>query len=249
MNNRVFNFIICDNQKKYLEIIEKIVNDFFINKDIEIHIHLFDDYTTSFRNLTEQNLENKVYLLDIKTRISSGIDVARDIRKIDNKSPIIFITSHEDYALEILKSLYNINGFISKRDNHLKEDLNNKLENLISYADKNLYLSFVENNTSYHILMSSIIYIEIVDRKTLIHIVGEEPLEVNLSLEKTQELLDMRFERIHKSCIANMSRAKIISKRKRFVVFDNGETTDLISRDYKIKEKEKKSILNIKKVI
>lgn len=240
MNQKVFNFIICDNQKIYLEIIEKIVRTFFRSKDYKIDIHLFEDYSNKFIQFIEKDLENKVYLLDIKTRHSSGIDIARDIRKIDNKSPIIFITSHEDYALKILKSLYNINGFISKKDNHFEENLNIQLENLISFADRNLYLSFIDNNTRYHILMSSIIYIEIVDRKTLIHIVGEEPISVNLSLDKMQELLDNRFDRIHKSCIANIARAKIVSKRKRYVLFDNGETTDLISRDYKIKEKEKK---------
>lgn len=213
---------------------------FFHSKDYKIDIHLFEDYSNKFIQLIEKDLENKAYLLDIKTRHSSGIDIARDIRKIDNKSPIIFITSHEDYALKILKSLYNINGFISKKDNQFEENLNIQLENLISFADHNLYLSFIVNNTRYHILMSSILYIEIVDRKTLIHIVGEEPISVNLSLEKMQELLDNRFDRIHKSCIDNIARAKIVSKRKRYVLFDNRETTNLISRDYKIKEKEKK---------
>ena len=240
MNRKKFNFIICDNQKIYLENIKKIVNDFFSSKNYIIHFHLFEDYGLNFIELIEKDIENKVYLLDIKTRHSSGIDMAREIRKIDNKSPIIFITSHEDYALKILKSLYNITGFISKRDNHLTEDLTCQLNNLISFADSNLYLSFVDNNTRYHILMNSILYIEIENRTTLIHIEGEEPISASISLEKIQEKLDNRFDRVHKSCIANMKRAKIISKRKRYILFDNNEKTDLISRDYKIKEKGKK---------
>ena len=85
----MINIIICDDNKKDLTRISKIVKSFFNN--IEYKLHLFNDYDDNFNFIVNSNLENKIYILDIEVNERSGIDAARYIRNKDYKSYIIFL--------------------------------------------------------------------------------------------------------------------------------------------------------------
>ena len=92
----MINFIVVDDFKEMTKKVELIINKIMMNNKVDYKIHIFEDYNKDFKNIMNEPLTNKIYLLDIETKSASGIDVARVIRKTDLDSVIIFITAHEE---------------------------------------------------------------------------------------------------------------------------------------------------------
>ena len=92
----MINFMICDDDIKYRDLIAKTITSFMMDNDIEYKMHLFDDYNSEFIQKIEDKMSAKVYILDIETPTRSGIDIARIIRQRDLNSVLIFITGHQE---------------------------------------------------------------------------------------------------------------------------------------------------------
>ena len=98
------NVIICDDNNKDRNNVIQIV-DIFMNKNkIEYKVHVYDDYNKKFMDVIENKMPSKIYLLDIETPSRSGIDIAREIRRKDVDSVIIFLTVHEELGNIVLKN-------------------------------------------------------------------------------------------------------------------------------------------------
>lgn len=87
----MINVIICEDNEKDSIVTKRVVKNFMSRNNKEYELHLFNDYNKDFYSIVERNLPFKVYLLDIETPSRSGIDVAREIRRKDINSVIIFL--------------------------------------------------------------------------------------------------------------------------------------------------------------
>ena len=229
----MINIIICDDIKRDLEKVYKNVNNFFKTNGIECKIHLFNDYDSKFMKIVKEKLPFKIYILDIETPSRSGIDVARDIRKKDIDSVIIFLTGHEELGNLILKNDLMFLSFINKFDN-LKNRLNNSLKKALIMLKQKQTIKVVDNNNTYIINLDDILYLtkESFERKTII-VLDYAQYKVNVPLSKITKMLDSRFIKTHRSCIINTNRLSRIDKKNRIIYFDNNTTTDLLSDRYK----------------
>ena len=227
------NVILCDDNKKDLKNIETIVQRFMAKNKIEYNMHLFNDYNKDFYSICESKLSHKIYLLDIETPSKSGIDVAREIRKRDLDSIIIFLTAHEELGNVILRNDLLFLSFINKFD-----DCENRLiaclEKAMKLLNKKQVLRFEDGSTIYSIKLDDILYItkDSVERKTVIKTDYTE-FKVNISLAEIKEMLDDRYAQTHRSCIINKNRTSKIDKQNKKITFDNGEIIDLVSDKYK----------------
>ena len=100
----MINVIICDDNEKDLKKIKIVVDNFMKKNKKENTTHTFTDYDKKFYSAIETKMPSKIYLLDIETPSKSGIDVAREIRKKDIDSIIIFLTAHEELGNIVLKN-------------------------------------------------------------------------------------------------------------------------------------------------
>ena len=175
----------------------------------------------------------KIYLLDIETPSKSGIDVAREIRRKDVDSVIIFLTGHEELGNLVLKNDLMSLGFINKFD-----DCENRLMHCLDKALKSLneetILKFKDRNSTYTILLDDILYFtkESFERKSIIHTDYTE-YKVNNTLMELIGLVDERFIQTHRACYVNKNRVSKIDKQNKVITFDNGEETNLVSDKYK----------------
>ena len=87
-----------------------------IKNKIEYKTHVYDDYNKKFMDVIENKMPSKIYLLDIETPSRSGIDIAREIRRKDVDSVIIFLTVHEELGNIVLKNDLMFLSFINKFD-------------------------------------------------------------------------------------------------------------------------------------
>ena len=98
------NVIICDDNVKDRNNIELMTKTYLTKNKIEYKIHSYSDYNKEFNKVIESKMPFKIYLLDIETPSRSGIDVARQIRKNDVDSVIVFLTCHEELGSVVLKN-------------------------------------------------------------------------------------------------------------------------------------------------
>lgn len=229
----MINIIICDDNEKDRINAEKITKKFMQSNDKEYKIYTFDDYNRSFYSLVSSKLPSKIYLLDIETPSRSGIDVAREIRRKDIDSVIIFLTAHEELGNIVLKNDLLFLSFINKFDDFEKR-LNNSLDKSLDLLNKKNTIRFTDRNVLYTININDILYLtkDSFERKTIIKTDYTE-FKVSKSLIEIIEMLDERFVQTHRACYINSDRKVKVDKGNRIITFDNGETIDLLSDKYR----------------
>ena len=229
----MINVIICEDNIKDRKKTKKIVKDFFEKRKLEFKIHLFEDYNEKFDNIIKSKLPFKIYLLDIETPSRSGIDIARDIRRNDVDSVIIFSTAHEELSSLAAKDNLMFLNFINKFDAFEKQLLFS-LNKALKCLKKKKVIKIFDKKIYYTIDIDSILYItkDSFERKTVIMTDNGE-IKINKTLTEIINMLDSRFIQTHRSCYINNDRKTKVDFNNRLILFDCGEKVDLISKKYR----------------
>ena len=229
----MINVIICDDNEKDRNNVENITKKFLNKNKKEYKIHVFEDYNKNFYSVVSSKIPSKIYLLDIETPSRSGIDVAREIRRKDIDSVIIFLTAHEELGNIVLKNDLMFLSFINKFDD-FENRLNNSLEKALDLLNKKNTIRFTDRNVLYTININDILYLtkDSFERKTIIKTDYAE-FKVNKTLIEMLNMLDDRFIQTHRACYINSDRKVTIDRSNKIITFDTGETIDLLSDKYR----------------
>lgn len=233
----MIKFVIVEDNKALQEQIKQLLIKISISTNQEYDADYFSKYNDKLQAEINDQSFRKVYIMDIELENSiSGIEIAQKIRENDWDSEIIFVTSHDKMFETVHRNILEVFDFIEKfldMDKRLEKDI----LKIINKKYDNKILKIKGNNVELELHMKNILYIEKEDRKSVIH-AFENQFKTNLTLEKLLEMLDDRFTRTHKSCIAN--KEHIIEKNyaKGYFLLDTGKKVDLLSKKYK-KEIEK----------
>ncbi|MBR2833193.1 MAG: response regulator transcription factor [Bacilli bacterium] len=225
----MINFIICDDVKKYREMIKHVIDKFMMKSDFEYKTYEYTDYDDEFLNVINTRLSYKVYILDIEAPSRTGIDVARIIRRKDKNSVIIFLTGHEELVANVSRNNFLFLSFINKFDdceNHLYETLGEALK----VFDVKMKLEFKDSGVQYAIPLDDILYVtrDSIDRKCVI-VTDYSVFRVNKTLGEIESELNDNFVKTHRACFVNKRRIISFDKSSRIVIFDNGSKCDLVS--------------------
>ena len=159
-------------------------------------------------------------------------EMARQIRKEDTDSVIIFVTGHEEYGKILLKRNLMSIGFINKFED-LKYDLRNALTDACHFLKNDKIVKIYDRSVTYNIRLSKVLYItkDTVERKTIIKLDNQE-YKVNLTLKEVVELFDENLIQTHRCCFVNKNRVEKIDHKNKTITFDNCEVIDLLSNNY-----------------
>lgn len=229
----MINFIVCDDHKYIRESVEKVIDQVMMKNSNAYKKHMFEDYNEDFNKIISSKLASKIYVLDIETKTSSGVLVADKIRENDIDSIIIFLTSHEEKAYDIIKSQLMCLTFISKKDSYI-ELLGSAINKAISMVGKKQAIRFRHQGVLYTLPVSDILYItrDSVERKSII--VTDYGTFMNpTGLNQLAVVLKDTFIQTHRACFINRNRYRQINMREKKIIFDNGEETNLLSDSYK----------------
>lgn len=226
----MFNIIICDDNLRDANKIEKIVKKSL--KNYEYKIYMFNDYDKNFMKILNSDLLNKIYILDIETPTMSGIDVARLIRKNDYTSVIIFLSAHDDLSRIVAKKNLMVLNFINKFDN-LEKNLINSLSVALSLVGKKKRITLESGRNIYNINIDNILYVtrDTIGRKSVI-VCDNDTYKLSINLKSIIKELGDEFIQIHRACFVNKNRIKTISHKEMCITFDNGTNTKLVSKKY-----------------
>ena len=229
----MLNFVVCDDEKEFREVIIKEIEKFMMNYDVNYEVYQFKTYDEDFEEIARSDLGFKVYFFDIKTKNGSGLDAARFIREEleDWNSIIVIVTAFAEYRYEALSNRLYLLDFISKFDNckaKIKEILKIIYKN---YNSREKCLSYEYNYTLYKIELKNIIFIEKEqDSKRCIIYTTYGTFKAPFTLVSIAKQLDKRFLKVHKSLILNTDKISTYNIKENEVVFSNGMSTNLISR-------------------
>lgn len=229
----MLNVIICDDNKRDLEKVTKIVDIFMKKNQYMYHKHIYVDYNDDFMKILKSKSPFKIYILDIETPSRSGIDIAREIRNKDLDSVIIFLTGHDELGRVVLQNDLMFLAFVNKFDN-IDKRLNKVLRKAMNIVKIKRVIRINDGTNTYIINLNDIVYLskDTFERRTNIKTDYTE-YKVRKSLSQLKEMLDGRFIQTHRACIVNKTRISRIDYSNRMIYFDNNDYTDLLSNRYK----------------
>ena len=207
----MLKFVVCEDKQETLEQMCHIVTKVMMNYEMDYKIEKFTEYNKKFKEVINDKNNLKVYILDIELSLTSGLEIASEIREDDDLSPIVFVTAHSECKNDIFYSRLNAIDFISKY-NRYQERLEETIEYIIQKMYKNKTLCFSYNHVCSKILFKEINYIEKapLQNKCIIHLTNGEEKFITKSIVKLKDDLGPMFYQTHKSCVVNIDNIRNI---------------------------------------
>jgi DNA-binding LytR/AlgR family response regulator len=123
--------------------------------------------------------------------------------------------------------------FLSKFDD-FENKLYNSINKALGFMHHKKVIKFNDKGIIYTIPLNDILYVtkESVSRKSIIK-TGYAEYSVNLTLKEIVDMCENCLVQTHRCCFVNMDRVRVINKHENLIEFDNGESIDLLSSNYK----------------
>ena len=179
----MIKFIICDDNKEALDIANKSVTKAMMNYDIEYKVLKFTKYDEKLKEQIKDELNTKIYNLDIELPIVSGLEIASEIREMDDDSIIIFVTAHPECKNDIFYSRLEAIDYISKYYKY-EERIEETVKHIMKKRYRNKTFSYTYNHVHNKLLYKEINYIEKeqLQNRCIIHLVNKEEKTVAKSI-------------------------------------------------------------------
>lgn len=203
---------ICDDQAECRHQAESAIRHCL--KGTDLLIDTFKDGMSFLRNSKKSPYD--LVFLDIEMPEMDGITLAKRLRKLNNEVPIIFLTSHIEFALEG----YEVNAL-----RYLTKPIDiSKLREVLSYALRQMQeqrVIWVKSDLcDKKILVKDILYMEAQNQNILIFTATDTySVRYNLS-DYEKELQPDDFFRIHRGYLVSLGHIKSIGQG--VVLMDNG---------------------------
>ena len=190
-------------------------------------------FIRGFDPIMDNKFMYHLYIFDIEMPEMNGLQLAKEIRKIDAKALFVFLTGYTQYVMDVFEVITF--DYISKPITV------EKLESVLLKAMQYLHMIkrdfvFQFRKNQFRISCDDIVYFEKKGRQAVIHTISEN-FKANMTTEEIWKQLDDKvFAHIHVSYIINLGHIRAIDGDE--VVMDNEERL-LIARSHKQNLKEK----------
>ncbi|MFA9493787.1 response regulator transcription factor [Streptococcus sp. E17BB] len=228
-------FILEDNflqQTRIEDIVQKILAD----KKIDCkHFEVYGKPGQLLEDISERG-RHQLFLLDIEIRDDEkrGLDVAREIRKLDSEATIAFVTTHSEFMPVSFEYLVSAVDFIDKE---LPESaFIKRIENVISFVNDSQGETVSEDSFVFtgpkaqiQVPFKDLLYIETssISHKLILYS-KRDILEFYGQLSDILEQ-EPRLFQCHRSFIVNPYNISSIDRENRVVKFQNGSSC-IVSR-------------------
>lgn len=187
---------ICDDSKLDRQLLKVVIQIYFENNEEEFKIF---EYELGDNLLND--IEVELLFLDI---IMNGMKIARKLRDIQFKAPIIFLTAHADYAVEsyevyvagYLLKPYDTNKLTLLLDEVLQRSVQKRIA--VKVKKQHRYLE-----------INDIMYAESDKHVLNIHLKDSRVIQTTEKLSELKKTINSkRFIRCHQSYLVNMDYIK-----------------------------------------
>lgn len=228
---------ICDDDVKFTGKFESMLLSITEGEHIEAYTEVFLGGMELVKSICDEGKRYDIIFLDIEMKDMDGLLAAKEIRKIDEITSLIYVTSHRSYAIEA----YEVQPFqfmIKPIDIMMLHRYFMKVyEKIISGP---FYFQYKYGKDTFRVLLNDIMYFESKKRVIYIHMADGSIHKYYDKLNEIEEQLKSEkvdFWRIHQSYLVNsryiirMSYDQVeLSDRKQ--LFISEERRKMISEKY-----------------
>lgn len=211
--DNMLHIAICDDQPKELEIICEYIKEYLAVHTLEAEVK---EFSHPDKLLTVLEMESfHLYILDIVMPMVNGLELGKEIRRLDREAQIIYATTEPQFALQAYAAS-PINYLIKPID---KRQLFDTLTLAISKADLADVKTFtVKTADSLRVIkLSDIVCCEYRSHAVIFNLTnGEEvvsrTIRENFTEYSSPILKDRHFLQCHASFVVNMRRVERFTK-------------------------------------
>ena len=200
------NILICDDDKKDMERLERLIKQYDDRKHIGADVSCYE-YGTALINALDSR-EPDIIFLDINMDEMDGLTLAGKIREKYEDVPIVLVTAFINYALDGYK--VRASRFLVKDDlDKILPECMDDICKQIRKRTKHLLFSCVEGDVD--ITLSEIIFIETSGHKSVIHLATQDYHLYESMDELEGKLGAYGFIRVHQSFMVNVRHVRSIN--------------------------------------
>jgi DNA-binding LytR/AlgR family response regulator len=200
----MLQIVLCDDNIDELSNMVQYLNQYRASRHLNCE---YTVYTNGFELVSalDKGKRFDIYCLDIIMPGLTGLDVAKEIRAFDKNAPILFFTSSPEFALESysVKAINYVLKPISKEKLFFTFD--DMLEQVKVKKDDDAFV-VKSNDGIQKILLSNLVYAEVIGRNVLYHLVSGKVIECTEPFTAVSDnLLKYKdFIKTHRSYVVNM---------------------------------------------
>ena len=230
---------LCDDEVQITSVLEAIIKKYITILALDMGpIHISDNPEMLLAEIKEKN-ERAIYFLDVDfPEHKNGFELATEIRQIDPRGFIVFITAHTDLAIETFRYRLEAMDYIVKDNEELlKEKVQSCLvsieQRLCDETNENFFTLKILDELR-HIPTKQILYFEAVGYNHQIRLqMQNEVIDFYGTLQKLELELGNGFWRCHRGYLVNIYHVSRIYMKEKEVELDNKEKC-LMSRRAKL---------------
>ena len=210
---------ICDDEKEFRDAAERMLKLYMQDKGVSYQVDTFG-VPSDLVDATEEGTIYDIYLLDIYMPGITGMSIATELRSRSVKSPVIFLTSSTDHALEAFgvdATHYLLKPYTK---DSLYMGMEKAMQSITSHKDDSIVLKV--DNEYRSISISKILYCEAEDKYQRLYLANGERLLVRITgTELYKQLLEFDcFYRCGRAHIVNLNHISKVSQNG--AVFKDG---------------------------
>jgi len=227
----MLDIIICEDNAIQRNGMKKIISDEIKNFDLSIALSTGEP-SAVIKYVEKSEDKCFIYFLDIDLAADiNGVELAKNIRKIDPTGYIIFVTSHEEFTQLTFKYKVQALDYIVKSScenmaDRVREcivEVHNQYKNINNKEDK--VISINSGNNIIKIKLEEILFFETTDKEHKIRIhTPNEQVEFYGTLKEIGKKVSSDYYKCHRSFLVNTKNIKSIDKDNLIVHMINGET-------------------------
>lgn len=193
------NIAICDDLEVDRKILTDMINRYFTELNSIVNITTYSNGEDLISNFNHQNFD--LIFLDIYMYKLNGIDTAKEIRKKNYNSILVFITTSSDFALDA----YDLDALQYVIKPLTYDKIKKILDKCLKQISANLhFIEILKDGYPVKIPLNDIYYIDVYDKTCYIHL-KDKVLKTYSALAKLWESLEnSSFLKCHRSYIVNM---------------------------------------------
>jgi len=230
------NVLIAEDDRIQRENLRKMIREI----DTSLIIYEAEDKDEALKISRDNTID--IFYIDIVLKNSSGLDLAKEIRKVHKYefSWIIFLTTHVEYITEAFKKVHCYDYILKPYDKEELIDMSRRIvlrQNMNTVIERKTVIFDLRDGVFIKLYVDEIIFIEVYIRTCTIY-TNKCKYEVKgLSLKKSLTLTNsVDIIQCHKSFAININYITKIEKltnQSHKISFENYEKSAILSSKYK----------------
>lgn len=225
----MISIALCDDEVKYLDYYENKIATICQDNNLMYDIIRFISGEALLFYLEDYPNKFDIIYLDILTGGMSGIETAKQIRKFNEKTKIIFLTNSDSYVFNSFET--NPTDYLLKdiHESKFAETFLKTVSKINLKTNPEVYI-FKSRGKEVTIPLNEIAFIESYQRQVIVNMYNKEKHEFYYKLSAlTSELKPHNFVLIHRTYLVNLQYIKTLSRNE--VTLKNGLTL-IVSRPH-----------------